>query len=353
MNQPVLKLDGSVLEKVKSVIPENMSPFSQGPDEEHYRFTSFICEYFRKRNSLKSMPNTGVSYFLFIPPENIRDVEQIGAGIASLKKNKGYDLTGKLFLCLDSSLNKTRVLTFSGGNDSVWNQLEEKTRQIETVCGQTLFHAVVDYELKTISVYFSDSETSPNSDFELVIHFGKDQERFSTDDVNNFSNEFHERETKLPTCGMMIWKNQKNLELTDKAEDRIALRFALTLSSILGKDNVSQETRGAHGRADVIIHTQAMADNQGPCVLEFKVLRNSDNEAKSEKWLRSGVLQVLDYGKDRNAKSHYLMVYDGREIRGRLATIDQETKEKNVIYLHFEMYNTVDEERKKKLDDNE
>ncbi|AFI84678.1 hypothetical protein Q7A_1860 [Methylophaga nitratireducenticrescens] len=277
MSQPILQLDDNILNRVKSNIPENTSPFAQGEDEEQYRFTSFICEYFRNRNALNSMPSSGVSYFVFIPPECIRDVENLGIGIASLRKNKGYDLPGKIFLCLDSSLNKTRVIPFSGNDDSVWNQLEEKLHEIEAVCGEGLFHAIVDYAIQTISVFLTEKD-----EYELLIHYGKEQERFSKEDVDKFSNEFHERETKLPTCGMMIWDHQGQYKLIDKAEDRIALRFTLTLSAILGKDNVSQETRGAHGRADVIIHTRAMVESQGPCVLEFKVLRKVHVSAESD-----------------------------------------------------------------------
>jgi hypothetical protein len=348
MNQSILKLDQNILNKVKSSIPENTSPFEQGGDEEQYRFISFVCDFFSKRKSLGLMPSSGASYFVFIPPEYVRDVENLGVGISSLRKNKGYELSGKIFLCLDSSLNKTRVISFSGNDDDIRNNLEEKLQEIISFCGVNLFHSVVDFKVETISVYFSEYGASVNDEYELIIHYGNERQRFSHEKINQFSDDFHERETKLPTCGMMIWSNQKGFKLTEKAEDKIALRFALTLSTILGKDYVSQETRGAHGRADVTIHTEAMIEGQGPCILEFKVLRQ--NEAyNSENWLKSGIIQVLDYGKDRNAKSHYLMVYDGRKELGRLKSIEKESEEKNVIYLHFEMYNTVDGERKSKL----
>ncbi|WP_345861180.1 hypothetical protein [Shewanella algae] len=345
MSQSVLKLNKNILNRVREYIPENMSPFSQEESEYQYRFISFICEYCRNRVSLKSMPSSGVTYFVFIPPENIRDVEELGVGVYSLKKNKDHAINGKLFLCLDGSLNRAREITFYGDKSSIWNQLEEKLHEVENICDQSLFHSIVDYNMKTISVYLKES----NNEHELIIDYTSEQKRFSREDLNEFSDDFHERETKLPTCGMMIWKNQKKHELTDNAEDRIALRFALTLSTVLGKDYVSQETRGAHGRADVIVHTEAMLEDLGPCILEFKVLRNSNSDVRCNEWLQSGILQVLDYGKDRNAKSHYLMVYDGRKILGRLESIVNESKKKNITYLHFKMYNTVDGERKKKL----
>ncbi len=60
MSQSVLKLDDNILDRVKSHIPDNTSPFSQGEDEEQYRFISFVCEYLRNRNSLDLMPSSGV-----------------------------------------------------------------------------------------------------------------------------------------------------------------------------------------------------------------------------------------------------------------------------------------------------
>lgn len=349
MSQSVLKLDDNILDKVKSHIPDNTSPFSQGEDEEQYRFISFVCEYLRNRNSLDLMPSSGVSYFVFVPPEFIRGVESLGDGVASLRKNKGYELPGNLFLNLDSSLNRTRAIKFSGDDDSVRNQLEEKLQELQECCGKNLLHAVVDHTNKTISAYISDQGAHVDNEYEILIKYEKDVERFSEERLNVFSNEFHEQETKFPNCGMMIWKNQSKYELTDKAEDRIARRFAFTLSTVLGKDNVSQETRGSHGRADIIIHTSGMIEGQGPCVMEFKVLRNRDSAQYCIEWLESGILQVLDYGKDREAKSHYLMVYDGRKELGKVTSIEERSSEKNITYLHFEMYSSVNGERKKIL----
>lgn len=80
------------------------------------------------------MPSSGASYFVFIPPEYVRDVENLGVGISSLRKNKGYELSGKIFLCLDSSLNKTRVISFSGNDDDIRNNLEEKLQEIISFC---------------------------------------------------------------------------------------------------------------------------------------------------------------------------------------------------------------------------
>lgn len=348
MSWPILQLDENILTRIKSNVPENTSPFEQGGDEEQYRFISFVCDYCRKRKNLELMPNTGVSYFVLIPPEFIREVENIGVGLESLKKNKAYDLSGKLFLCLDSSLNKVRVISFSCIDRSLWDILEENLRQIEKICETRLLHTVVDFSIQTISVYLLKHETSVSGEHEILISFGKEIERFSREKLNQFSDDFHEQETKLPTCGMMIWRNQKNYELTDKAEERIALRFALQLSNLLGKDCVSQETRGAHGRADVIIHAPGMTQGLGPCVLEFKVLRHR-YASESEQWLLSGVIQVLDYGKDRNAKSHYLLVYDGRKYREKFPSVMQESSRNDITYLHYEMYNTVDGERKEKL----
>ncbi len=347
MSQSVLKIDDDILNRVRSNIPKNTSPFEQGGDEEKYRFICFVCDYLRGRKKLNLMPDLGVSYFVFVPPECVRDLENEGEGVASLRKNKGFDLPGKLFLCLDSSLNKVRVISCS--SDDIRNDLEECFQEIEGVCGQSLLHAVVDFQHQNISAYLSEIYAGEDQENEILIGFGGEQERFSHEKLNQFSHDFHERETKLPTCGMMVWRNQSKFELTDKVEERIALRFALTLSAILGKDYVSQETRGAHGRVDLVIHTGAMVEELGPCVLEFKVLRNSDGPSKCEEWLQSGILQVLDYGKDRNARSHYLMVYDGRESLGKLKTIEGEAAKNDIIYLHFEMYNTTDGERKLKM----
>jgi len=351
MSQSVLKLDDNILDKVKSLVPDNTSPFAQGGDEEQYRFISFVCEYLRNRNALNLMPSSGVCYFVFIPPEFIRQVENLGDNIASLRKNKGYELPGKLLLSLDSSLHKTRVINFSGSDDSIRNQLEEKLQELQECFGKNLFHVVVDHSIQTISAYFNEPSTQLDGGYEITIDYGKALERFSIERLNAFSEEFHEKETKLPTCYTMIWKNQSKYELTDKAEDRIASRFAFYLTTVLGKDNVSQETRGTHGRADIIIHTAGMVEDQGPCVMEFKVLRNKNSTQYCIEWLEGGILQVLAYGKDRDAKSHYLMVYDGRKELGRLSSIQERSSEKGIIYLHFEMYNSVSGEREKVLNE--
>lgn len=349
MSQSVLKLDDNILDKVKSLVPDNTSPFAQGGDEEQYRFISFIFEYLRNRNTLNLMSSSGVCYFVFIPPEFIRQVENLGCNVASLRKNKGYTLPGKLLLSLDSSLNKTRVINFSGSDDSIRNQIEEKLQELQECYGNSLFHVVVDHSIQTISAYFNEPGTQLDSECEIVINYGKELERFSVERLTAFSEEFHERETKFPTGYTMIWKNQSKYELTDKAEDRIASRFAFYLTAVLGKDNVSQETRGIQGRADIIIHTAGMVEDQGPCVMEFKVLRNQNSTQYCIEWLEGGILQVLDYGKDRDAKSHYLMVYDGRKELGRISSIQEKSSEKDIIYLHFEMYSSVSGEREKVL----
>lgn len=349
MSQSVLKLDEDVLKKVRSHVPENSSPFQQGGEEEEYRFTTFLLDYFQKRKEIGTLPDSGTSYFVYIPPQFVRQVENLGDRALGLRKDKSRDLSGKIFLCLDSALNKNRVISFEN-NDTQRDSLEGQLQDIQELLGDfELLHAVVDFNIQSMSVFLTESPADPASDYEMIIDFGKKQEQFSREKLTEFSYEFHEKETKLPGCGLMIWNIQGDYKLTDHAEDRIARRFTINLINILGKDGVSQEIRDSHGRSDVIIHSHAMIPEHGPCVLEFKVLRHGKGEETCETWLKEGIEQVIDYGIDRAAKSHYLMVYDGRKQLGELKLIRERASERGVTYLHFEMYNTPGGERKTKL----
>lgn len=349
MSQSVLKLDEDILKKVQSHVPENSSPFQQGGEEEEYRFTTFLLDYFQKRKAVSTLPASGISYFVYIPPQLARKVENLGSSVLSLRRDKSRDLSGKIFLCLDSALNKNRVLSFEN-SDNQRDLLEEKFQEIKELLGDfELLNAVVDFNIRSMSIFLTESPVDPTSEYEILIDIGRSQEQFSREKLTSFSYDFHETETKLPGCGLMIWKVQGDYTLTDHAEDRIARRFTFNLVKVLGKDGVSQEARGSHGRSDLIIHSHAMVPEHGPCVLEFKVLRHGNSDDACEKWLSEGLEQVIDYGSDRAAKSHYLMVYDGRKRLGELDLIREESRERGVTYLHFEMYNTPSGERKTKV----
>ncbi|WDE03869.1 hypothetical protein SG34_021205 [Thalassomonas viridans] len=339
-----IKFDEKALENTRSRVPENTFPFQQGNDGDQYRFATTIANYCQKRYSLNRLPKDGLTFFIFIPVRHFRKVENIGKKLLRLKSNNQYELSNKLVISLGDSLRKCQIIEVDPQETDIWNKMAELLNEIEDICDEELCHSIVDYLNSEITVQYTGED---DNKFEQVLDFTTSQKIFTKQELEDFTNEFHDTETKLPTGNIGIWLHPNKYELLTNAEDRITNAFAVKLSAILGKSNIFREPQDIHGRIDLYIHPSALERDIGPCVMEFKVLREGDGPQKNNERLHEGVLQALDYGKDKHAKTLYLMAYDARKKLGKIDAIKQLADKHEVIYLHFEMYNSVPGERKK------
>ena len=219
--------------------------------------------------------------------------------------------------------------------------------QLEALCGQALCHVLVDFQTNTATSFPDGAAVDPDGS---VFSFSKNEpEKFTREKLEEFAENLHVKETKYPLSRTKIWSSQKNYQLIEDAEDRIVLRFAGELEDKLGSANIIYESTKRNGRNDLVIHDAAMAENHGPCVLEFKVIREADSIKRQRDWLLKGVLQARDYSKTWSTKSQYLMAYDGRKNCLMIPHVQGLADKYDVIYKTYRMYNSASTERNDEL----
>ena len=149
---------------------------------------------------------------------------------------------------------------------------------------------------------------------------------------------------------MGLWEfPAKEYKIRQSAEDDIVRRFAGTLEDLVGSKHITYEGTKKRGRCDLLIHEPAMTSGVGPCVLEFKVLREQNSHSYHRKWVLKGVLQARDYSIDNEANSRYLMTYDARKNEKDIEYVDALADKYEVRYMRFRMYNTTSAEREQEV----
>lgn len=350
-----IKFDERALEKTKSRVPENTYPFEHGEVNDQLRFATSVATYCHKRLCLNRLPSEGYTCFIFIPVRHYRKLENWGCSLLGLKSNNSYDLRSKIVVALGESLKVCRIFDVSEVSNSkehIWNKMQEVLAELQELCNEALCNSIVEYENSEITNNFIYNQ---KDEVEQVINFSNPQRTFSKEELEDFAENFHDENTKLPSGYMKIWMHQGNYTLLPDAENRISNQFSFSLISFLGRHNVFREPEVGTGRVDIYIHPSALESGLGPCVMEFKVLRQAE-KSSCQSHLEEGILQAIDYGKSTNANTLYLMAFDARKELGRLEDIEKKAKESSVNYMHFEMFNSDAGERKdilkqKKKDD--
>lgn len=339
-------LDHDNISKIQSIVPASTPVFQPTNEEDYLQFISRIKSYLHNRSTLNLLPVSGKCLFVFVPGEMIRRVEEHWSRINRLSTNLDFDLTSTIFLCLNSNISKVRYLKVSGDTDvEIWNNLTDRQEEIEDICESLLCHICVDFALKTAIIH-----PAGNLDDSLIFDFSKSRKQISIAEMEVFAEELHEKETKYPNGATKIWVNQTKLELLPQPEDRIVRRFKSDLEDLIGPENVIYEATKLHGRSDIVIHSAGMVKNDGPCVLEFKVLQPLDAHQKNRKWLWKGVLQARDYGKNYAANNKYLLAYDARQQQVVIELLDKLADKYKVKYKFFRIFNTTPQEREEEID---
>ncbi|HBE9180652.1 TPA: hypothetical protein KNH08_003560 [Serratia fonticola] len=329
------------VQKTRMTIPDSSSSLPPNVSAEPYSFIAKIKSYLIKRHLLsEDTENIGDCLFILIPNESKRDIEEFGRGVTRFFTSSTINIKGKVILSLDSNLSRVRIIetNYHECKDDV-DVINLFSSEVDKISGHTstpLCYAIYEHKSNIITSY-PDGEDGIEDCYKVETN----KIVYSCSDLENHAHDFYVKELKYPSAGMVIWDNAKDYALAKKTEDRISARLTISLREKLGSENVIQEPIVTSGRIDILIHSTAMTHQQGPCIIELKVLRNSESAVHHRKWLCKGVLQARDYANDKNANSKYLMSYDGREKNVKIDVVDSLAKKYAVKYINYRMYNAT------------
>lgn len=333
-------LDQAAVSVVRGNIPDKNITYPQTKIAEHDQFFSDIKLYLTKRKSNGNLDSHGDCIFVYISMDSVQAVGSFDNVINRFQKNMSFELTNKLFICLGSGFNRVAFIDFST-EDNPWNAMTDYLDNLEQRLSCNLIHIVYSFNALSLELFVGvDSNSAMRSH-----NLNENVIRYSQEDFEAFADKFHHKETMYPTSWLGIWESPADYKLMPRAEDHIVLRFVAYLEDSIGSQNVIYESTKSSGRPDIVIHDSALVGVDGPCVMEFKVLRHGTSHRDNRRWALKGILQARDYSKDWDAGCSYVMTYDGRSDRSPLEYVDKVASRYNVLFKNYTMYNSSSNQR--------
>ncbi|HDL7858686.1 TPA: hypothetical protein PXP63_004153 [Yersinia enterocolitica] len=337
------------VELTRQNIPDSCNSLPSGSISDPYIFTTNVKEFLRKRIKYGKANATGDCLFILIPNEIKRELEQSGHGVERFFSSMSIGIQGKVILSLDTKLSKVRVLNLDYETTSseidIHNLFSAEIDKILALNPINLCYCQYNHDSLTLCSY--PNAENPESDFHDL---STQKITYNCTELEKHTSDFYQKELKYPSSTMMIWDKQTEFKLIAKAETRISARLSDSLVDKLGKENVIAEPNVNSGRIDIFIHSNAMGEEHGPCIIELKVLRHEKSDKFNRRWLYKGVLQARDYALDMCAKSKYLFSFDGREKNTEFPAIFSVATKYNVKYINFKMYNKTDQARDEEIE---
>ncbi|MDJ9769386.1 hypothetical protein LD870_23305, partial [Salmonella enterica] len=295
-----------------------------------------VKAFLRKRMRFVNDKLTGDCLFILIPNEIKRDVEHLGRGVDRFFSSMNIGIKGKVILSLDVRLSKVRILDV--GCDSSTDEIEmhnifsAEIEKILSLSPVNISYCQYAHDCSMLSAFPDAKNADADAD---IYDLNAKQITYNCAELEKHTDDFYQKELKYPSSTMMIWDKQTEFKLIAKAETRISARLGDSLQNKLGKENVAAEPNVNSGRIDIFIHSNAMGVDQGPCIIELKVLRHEKSDNYNRRWLYKGVLQARDYALDMDAKSKYLFSFDGREKNSEFAVIPLVAGKYDVKYINI------------------
>lgn len=346
-NEDEIALDQEVLQAVKESVPETRSMFPATDVNEPYEFLSRVKDYCKKRLASNKIDNDGCCAFVFIP-QNIQDgFESLQKGYTEhwqLATKYSISLNAKIFFIFDSRLKISGEFPIASNDADIHRILCQQISEIEQELGTPVSHVLVDLKTYEIFEFVAGTECIPQR-FDL----NEDTKAINKSELEDFARQLHEESTKTPNGYLKIWEASSKKKLVSGTEDMIVRHFAQHLKYKIDSADISYESSTPKGRADLIIHKNGMADSQGACVLEFKVVPPDSTSHRAGLQLCGGILQVIDYADDKDATIKYLMSYDARTKHEKLNCVEKLAIRYDVNYKSFRLYSETAKPRKEKL----
>lgn len=342
-------MQSHVVSSSQGKVPEFSNGLISADYSDPYIFIQNVSKFLIKVNNKKESVKQDC-FFILVPNHLKRDVENHGKGIKRFFSISDIDMHGKIILSMDLTLSNVRYLDLLG--EQVTSQIDLHNSfftEIENTFSSdfsSLCYCKYESGNMNLTCYPEGDEKE-----ELVYNLNKEKIVFDSSKLESHADEFFLKELKYPTSKMMIWDNQKKLELMQKAESRISVRLTDSFIQKLGVENVILEPTVISGRVDILIHSSALVEGFGPCILELKVLRHQQTSSYNKRWLYKGILQARDYGNTMQAKSRYLFSYDGRSKLEEYEVINKLATKYSVKHINYFMLNKVDQERDAEVND--
>ncbi|MEB2702626.1 hypothetical protein [Citrobacter koseri] len=343
-------MESDSVEKTRQSIPESSSSLPSNSSADPYSFIAKVKSYLNNKikvsNDIKSI---GDCLFVLVPNDIKRNLENLGQEVNRFFSFTAINIKGKVILSLDTNLSRVRIIDTEydkcNSDIDIQNMFSSEIDNILKLNPKTLCYARYENENSVLTSYpegdENEGESSPIITKKVI---------YNCSDLEKHTNDFYSKELMYPSSTMMIWDSQKEFTLTKKAETRISVRLADSLQNKLGPENVISEGNVNSGRMDIYICPGAMTEEHGPCVIELKVLRNGNGVSHDRRWLYKGVLQARDYAADKNAKSKYLLSFDGREKCIKIDSIIKLANRYSVKYINYRLYNKTDQARDEEVE---
>ncbi|EOS8494736.1 hypothetical protein L1C56_19415 [Klebsiella pneumoniae] len=332
-------------------IPDSCNSLPSGAISDPYNFAANVKAFLRKRLRFVNNKLTGDCLFILIPNEIKRDVEHLGQGVDRFFSSMSIGIKGKVILSLDVRLSKVRILDVgcdsSTDEIAMHNIFSAEIEKILSLNPVNISYCRYAHDCSMLSAFPDAKNADADAD---IYDLNAKQITYNCAELEKHTDDFYQKELKYPSSTMMIWDKQTEFKLIAKAETRISARLGDSLQNKLGKENVATEPNVNSGRIDIFIHSNAMGVDQGPCIIELKVLRHEKSDNYNRRWLYKGVLQARDYALDMDAKSKYLFSFDGREKNSEFAVIPLVAGKYDVKYINYRMYNKTDQARDEEIE---
>lgn len=269
----------------------------------------------------------------------------------AFRSQKMLDIPGHIFIVTQNLEDALAVPVASAKNS------EHILKTIQKLGVAERAIAVFEPPVKNLVLLRGGVSTSSRS--QTVVPAGT-QQPWKLDDLESEIAQFHNDQTRSPSAVLAPWSDAKAGVTSEKLEIRISQALAHQLALRWRRGSVLAEVGCASGRMDVFITREVLVPDNGPCVVEVKVLRDHSrrmvgktprkvNKKTNIEWAKKGLIQADLYRKDISAPTAYLCSFDARDNDSDLPEVEKLSKSLNVPHRRYFMYRSSGDLQSAKL----